>query len=52
MNKNNLNEDFSDRKKYFEILNKNPNNYDALLKLGLIDVREKNFYMQNKNLTN
>ena len=43
MPKNNLNEVASDKKKYLEVLNKNPNNYDALLKLGLIDIKEKNY---------
>ena len=36
-----------------KILKKNPNNYEALLKLGLIDIKEKIItYMQKTNLIN
>ena len=43
MNKNNTNEISNNKKMYVEMLQKNPNNYDALLQLGLIDIKENNY---------
>ena len=43
MNKNNENEISNDKNLCIKILQKNPNNYDALLKLGLIDIKENNY---------
>jgi len=34
-----------DKSFYLNILKNNPNNYEAILKLGLIDVKEKNFFL-------
>ena len=43
MIKNDLNEIFNDKSACLKILKKDPNNYDALLKLGLIDIKENNY---------
>ena len=43
MNKNNINEIPNDKNLYTKILQKNPNNYEALLKLGLIDIKENKY---------
>ena len=43
MNENEVNERSNDKNKYHNILNQHPNNYDALLKLGLIDIKENNY---------
>ncbi len=43
MNKNNINEISNDKNLYTKILQKNPNNYEALLKLGLIDIKENKY---------
>ncbi len=49
MNKNNENEISNDKNLCIKILKKNPNNYEALLKLGLIDIKEKNYsYAKDK----
>ena len=47
--KNKLTNIFSkDKSFYFKILKDQPNNYEALLKLGLIDVSESNFVNAKK----
>ena len=38
-----IKKNFNDKQFYENILKKDSNNYEAILKLGLIDVREKNF---------
>ena len=43
MSKNIVNMNSKDKSFYSNILKNNPNDYEALLKLGLIDVKEKNF---------
>ena len=43
MIENNLNENSNDKNQCLQILEKDPNNYDALLKLGLIDIKEKKY---------
>ncbi len=43
MNKKTANEISNEKKLYIQILQKNPNNYEALLKLGLIDIKENNY---------
>ena len=49
MNKNNVNEISNEKSLYIKILQKNPNNYEALLKLGLIDIKENNYsYAKDK----
>ena len=49
MNKNSGNEISSDKNLCIQILKKNPNNYEALLKLGLIDIKENNYsYAKDK----
>ena len=44
MNKNNVNETSNKKNLYIKILQKNPNNYEALLKLGLIDIKENGLF--------
>ncbi len=49
MNAQNVNEISKEKNLYIKILQKNPNNYDALLKLGLIDIKENNYsYAKDK----
>ena len=43
MNENKLTKNPKNKKKFNTILNQNPNNYQALLKLGLADIKEKNY---------
>jgi len=43
MNDNKLTMNPKSKKKFNTILNQNPNNYQALLKLGLADIKEKNY---------
>ena len=43
MNENKLTKNPKNKKKFNTILNQNPNNYQALLKLGLTDIKEKNY---------
>ena len=43
MIENDLNKIFNDKNECLKILKKDPNNYDALLKLGLIDIKENNY---------
>ena len=43
MIKNNLNEKSNDKSECLQILKKDPTNYDALLKLGLINIKDKNY---------
>ena len=43
MIKKNTNEISNNKKLYTEMLQKNPNNYDALLQLGLIDIKENDY---------
>ena len=38
-----INKKSNDKYFYQNLLNKDPNNYEATLKLGLIDVKENNF---------
>ena len=38
-----IKKNYDDKDFYRNILKKNSNNYEAILKLGLIDVRENNF---------
>ncbi len=45
MSKKITNMDYKDKNFYLNILKNNPNNYEAILKLGLIDVKEKNFLL-------
>ena len=42
MNENSLKKIMSNENFYLNILKKNPNNYDAILNLGLIDVKKRN----------
>ena len=39
-----------DKSFYLNILKDQPNNYEAILKLGLIDVKESNFFFTKKKL--
>ena len=43
MNENKITKNPKNKKKFNTILNQNPNNYQALLKLGLTDIKEKNY---------
>ena len=43
MNEKHVNLNINDKNLYLNILKNDPNNYEAILKLGLIDVNENNF---------
>ena len=43
MNENKLTKNPNNKKKFNTILNQKPNNYEALLKLGLVDIKENNY---------
>ena len=43
MNEKHVNLNIDDKNLYLNILKNDPNNYEAILKLGLIDVNKNNF---------
>ena len=49
MSHKHINSKHNNKEKYLEILKNDPNNYDVVLKLGLIDIKENNFNSAKAN---